>query len=192
MSARLKLQKFQIALLELYATTKDFETVHVPAHVRRSLAGMGPSPYIERTRKQQKWERNKFYRRIDYLKRQHYLEKVKEGEEILYRLTSKAKYEILRLQFTLHMRAQKMKAWDKHFYLIVFDVPEEKKKYRDFFRKLLKRNGFKMLQLSVWMTRYDPRPVIDELLKYLGLEKYFELMKISCVECSVKLQRQIR
>ena len=192
MSVRVKLKQFQILLLELYAINQDSDTVYVPSHIRWSLGGMGPTPYIESQRKRQKWERKRLHQRIDYLKRQHYIERIKEGEKRLYRLTSKAKFEILRLQFALHMRTQKGKKWDRHFYLVAFDIPEEKKKYRDFFRKLLKNNGFQMLQLSVWMARYNPQPAINELLKYLELQKYFELMKISCEHCSVKLQRKIR
>ena len=192
MSARLQLKQFQIALLELYAANKDFDGVHVPSHIRWSLGGMGPTPYIESQRKHQKWERKQLYRRIAYLKRQHYLERVKEGEELLYKLTTKAKYEILRLNFILHMKAQRKQKWDGKFYLVVFDVPEEKKRYRDVFRRLLHAGNFRMLQLSVWMTRYNPRPVIDELLKYLKLEKYFEIMVIPCANCSPRLQKKIR
>ena len=192
MSTRLKLKQFQIALLELYAITKDFDTVHVPSHIRWSLAGMGPSPYIERERKRQKFEQRKLYGRIDYLKRQHYLERVQEGERILLKLTSKAKYEILRLQFALHMAEQKRKPWSGKFYMAVFDVPEAMKRYRDVFRRLLSANGFRMLQLSVWMSRYNPQPAIGELLKYLRLEKHFEVIVILCEHCSPRLKRKMR
>lgn len=188
----MQLKQFQIMLLELSAATKDLDSVHVPSHIRWSLYGMGPTPYIENQRKRQKWERKQLYRRIAYLKRQHYLERVKEGEELLYKLTSKAKYEILRLNFILRMRAQRKQKWDEKFYLVVFDVPEEKKRYRDVFRRLLSAGGFRMLQLSVWMARHNPRPAIDELLKYLKLEKYFELMVIACGDCSPRLQKKIR
>ena len=192
MNARLQLKQFQIMLLELYAENKDFDSVHVPSHIRWSRGGRGAIPYIENQRKRQQWERKQLYRRIAYLKRQHYLERVKEGEEILYKLTTKAKYEILRLNFILHMRAQRKQKWDGKFYLVVFDVPEEKKRYRDLFRRLLHAGNFKMLQLSAWMTRHNPRPAIDELLKYLKLEKYFEIMVIPCGNCSTRLQKKIR
>src|SRR3989338_541412 len=118
MRARLKLKQFQITLLELYAANKDFDSVYVPRHIRWSLAGMGPTPYTENQRKRQRRERKQLYRRIAYLKRQHYLERVQEGEVILYKLTSKAKYEILRLNFILHMREQRRKKWDGKFYLV--------------------------------------------------------------------------
>ena len=192
MSTRLRLKQFQIVLLELYAESKDFDAVHVPSQIRWSLGGMGPTPYIENQRKRQKWERKRLYQRIAYLKRQHYVERVREGEEILLKLTAKAKYEILRLQFALHIREQRAKSWNKRFYMVVFDVPEDMKRYRDVFRRLLSANGFQMLQLSVWMSRYNPRPVIDKLLQYLNLEKYFEILEMSCTDCSSRLNKKIR
>lgn len=189
MTYRLQLKEFQIALLELKEASIDPDSIHIPGHLRRS--GWAPV-YVESERKRKKRKKEWLMRRIEYLRRQHYIELVKEKEERLYRLTAKGKYEILRLQFVFQMRAAQEKPWDRNFYLVVFDIPESMKKYRDFFRVLLKNNGFRMLQRSVWMARYNPRPAIDELLKYLELEKYFELMKISCVDCSGRLQRKIR
>ena len=116
----------------------------------------------------------------------------REGEKVLYELTAKGKYELLRLEFVLHMHAVRQKSWNRKFYMVVFDIPEEKKKYRDFIRNLLKRNGFQMMQLSVWMTRHDPRPVLATLLKYLHLEQYCEILEIDCKTCSKQLHRKIR
>lgn len=189
MSARLQFKEFQIALLELRAANMDPDSIHIPGHVRRSGWTV---PYLERERTRIKREKKWLLRRTGYLKRQHYIELVKEGEERLYRLTAKGKYEILRLEFALHMQSERHKKWDGNFYLIVWDIPEMMKKYRDFFRKLLKRNGFTMLQQSVWMTRVNPRPAIKSLLEYLGLEKYFEIIKISCKECSPRVRRKVR
>ncbi|MBI2551805.1 CRISPR-associated endonuclease Cas2 [Candidatus Uhrbacteria bacterium] len=192
MSVRLELKEFQIALLELKAQNLKEGSIHVPSHVRWSLAGFGPTAYIEKERRRRKREYERLLRRIAYLKRWHYLERIKEGEERLYRLTAKGEYEILRLEFALHMQEQRKKKWDDNFYLIVFDVPEDKKQYRNVLRNLLKNNGFRMLQRSVWMTRYNPQPALGALLRYLGLQKYFELMKVACNDCSLNLRRKIR
>ena len=189
MSTKVKFKEFQILLLEISAANMDPDQVHIPGYIRRSGWTV---PYIETARKRQKLEQKKLYQRIAYLKRKHYLELQKEGEERLWKLTAKAKYEILRLQFALHMIAQKKKKWSGNFYIIVFDIPESKRVYRDFFRKLLKQHNFRMLQLSVWMTRYDPRPAITQLLRYLELESYFEIMEIPCNNCSKRVQRKVR
>lgn len=192
MNARLRLQQYQIALLELCAVNRNVDSVHVPGHVRWSLGGLGPIAYIEKERVRKRREYEQFLRRIAYLKRHHYIELVKEGEQRLVRLTSKAQYEVLRLTFILHMRQQRKRPRGDVFYLIVFDVPEEKAKYRAFFRRLMKASGCTMLQRSVWMAKYNPHPAIDDLLRYLEIERYFEIMEIECKKCSVRLQKRIR
>ena len=192
MSFRLELKGFQIALLELKAANLKDSSIHVPSHVRWSMGGFGPTAYLKKERSRREKQYQRLERYVRYLKEQHYIERVKEGERILYALTSKGQFELLRLQFMIQMREACSKPWNGKFYLVVFDIPEEKKKYRDFFRKLLKANGFRMLQLSVWMTRYNPRPPIDALLKYLKLTSYFEIMEIDYKACSVGLRRKIR
>lgn len=192
MSARLEFKAFQIALLELSAANKDPESVHIPGYVRHGMGGDWSGAYAERKRAQQRREHALLLRRIAYLKRQHYLEQVREEEEHLYRLTSKAKFEILRLQFAIHMREQRKRPRDGFFYIIIFDIPEHMKKYRDFFRRILKDNGCRFLQFSIWMTGSNPQPAIKQLLEYLGLEKYFEIIRIPCRECSPRLQRCVK
>ena len=189
MSLKLKLQKYQITLLELHALNNDWDATYAPAEIKMRLGKLVPLTHVKGKLKQGPRARVALWRRIDYLKKQHYLEQVRENEQRLYKLTAKAKFAILRLQFALHMQEQRTKSGDGNFYLIVFDIPEQMKKYRDLFRSLLKANGFRFLQLSVWLSRYNPHPAIDELLKYLGLERHFEIMKISCKECSPRLQR---
>ena len=188
MNLQLKLKEWQIVLLQWELANKEAEDVHVSA-MRSFRSG---EAYVEREWYRIRKERAMLRRRIAYLKRRHYLDRVQEGERILYKLTSKGKYEILRLQFVLHMKVQRNKKWNRRFYLAIFDIPEEKKKYRDFFRKLLKQNGFRMLQQSVWMTRYNPRPPIDALLYYLKLAQYFELMELNCEQCNPRLIKKIR
>lgn len=189
MNVQLRLKEYEILLLEISAKNIDLDSIHVPGYIRRSG---WTAPYLESARKRKKWEQRRLYRRIAYLKRKHYLELQQENEKRLWKLTAKAKYEILRLRFALHMFAQRKKKWTGNFYIIVFDIPESKRMFRDFFRKLLKQHGFQMLQLSVWMTRYDPRPVIANLLEYLELEPYFEIMEIPCNNCSRRLRHKIR
>lgn len=189
MSFQLELKEFQIALLELQALKMNPDSIHIPGYVRR---GGWAGVYAERERRRLIKNRQYLLRRLAYLRAQHYVERVKEHEKTLYRLTAKGEYELLRLQFALHMHAQRKKSWNGKYYMVVFDIPEEMRKYRDFFRKLLKKNGFQMLQLSVWMIRYNPRPALDALLKYLKLTPYFEVIEIDCGVCSVRLRKKIR
>jgi DNA-binding transcriptional regulator PaaX len=182
-----KLIKVQMTLLELLSVYKDIDDALVSYRSLYPSLKYEPAYFIKKGRRRAKREQTQFRKHIDYLKSRHYIEMKKEGEERLVRLTTKAKYELLRLQFALHMRAQRKRTWDRKWRLVIFDVPEIQKNYRDFLRKLMRANGFRMWQLSVWVSPYNPEPHLSNLLQYLGIEKHYELIEVDCAKCSPQL-----
>ncbi|PIP51850.1 hypothetical protein COX59_01400 [Candidatus Beckwithbacteria bacterium CG_4_10_14_0_2_um_filter_47_25] len=54
--------------------------------------------------------------------------------------------------------------WDKHLYLISYDIPELKKVERNRLRRLLKTVGCGLLQESVWLTPYNPKIILEEFV----------------------------
>ena len=55
------------------------------------------------------------------------------------------------------------KRWDKRYRLIIFDIPETKRKARDKFREYMHAFGFLRIQDSVWLSPYDCEELIDLL-----------------------------
>jgi DNA-binding transcriptional regulator PaaX len=63
--------------------------------------------------------------------------------------------------------------------LLMYDIPEGRKKERDWFRRQLKNFDFIMIQRSVWV---GPSPLPVEFLDYLkkiGLQKEFKTFKLA-------------
>jgi len=63
--------------------------------------------------------------------------------------------------------------------LLIYDIPEGKKKERDWFRRQLKNFDFVMIQKSVWV---GPSPLPTKFLAYLkkiGLQKEFKTFKLA-------------
>ena len=63
--------------------------------------------------------------------------------------------------------------------ILMYDVIEEKKKERDWFRRQLKNFDFVMIQKSVWV---GPSPLPRDFLDYLkriGLQKEFKTFKLA-------------
>src|SRR3989339_1228271 len=114
-----KLTKVQITLLELLAAYRDIDDALASYRPLYPSLKYEPTYFIEKGRRRAKKEQAQLRKHIDYLKSRHYIETKKEGEERLVRLTTKAKYEILRLQFALHMQAQRKRAWDRKWRLIL-------------------------------------------------------------------------
>jgi phenylacetic acid degradation operon negative regulatory protein len=53
--------------------------------------------------------------------------------------------------------------WNGLWYVLVYDVPERNRRYRDHLRILLRRNRCGCLQGSVWVSPTDLRPLFDDL-----------------------------
>lgn len=63
--------------------------------------------------------------------------------------------------------------------LLIYDIPEGRKKERDWFRRQLKNFDFIMIQRSVWV---GPSPLPSDFLAYLkriGLQKEFKTFKLA-------------
>lgn len=55
--------------------------------------------------------------------------------------------------------------WNKRWYMLIYDVPEEDRSYREKLRLFLKKNKMGNLQRSVWVTPFDIRPLYHDLLE---------------------------
>ena len=73
-------------------------------------------------------------------------------------------------QFT-DFKLEKPKKWDRKWRVIIFDIPEKKRKIRDQIRVLFKTAGFYLLQDSVWVYPYDCEDVLTLLKSDLGVGK---------------------
>jgi len=63
--------------------------------------------------------------------------------------------------------------------IVMYDVPSEMKKERDWFRRQLKNFGFIMIQKSVWV---GPSPLPKTFLSYvkrIGLGDKFKILKLA-------------
>jgi len=107
-----------------------------------------------------KEERRKIYQQIYHLERFSYFNKKgfsSKGIEMLLKL--KNRKEI------------KEKKWDKRWRIVIFDIPENKKKIRDSFRIKLKGLGFKKLQDSIWINAYGELNDVQNVVKRYGIAK---------------------
>ena len=63
--------------------------------------------------------------------------------------------------------------------IVMYDIPTEKKKERDWFRRHLKKFNYIMIQKSVWV---GPSPLPKDFLKYvdsIGLRKKLKTLKLA-------------
>ncbi|MFH1766971.1 MAG: CRISPR-associated endonuclease Cas2, partial [Patescibacteria group bacterium] len=66
---------------------------------------------------------------------------------------------------------------DGDFCLVVFDVPEDIRKVRWAFRRLLKKADFYQVQKSVWESDREVVEELRELVKQLKAEQYIRVYR---------------
>lgn len=96
-----------------------------------------------------------------------------------YAVTAAGHGMLEKLQRTLNSHAPH---WDRKWRLVVFDIPEAKKKYREALRRELVATDFLRLQDSVWIGKH---PLPNEVLTFIeecNLGKHVYLFLSSVVD----------
>lgn len=141
------------------------------------LATLLPKP-------QNEWEGVDIYRLRQSLKRLKRRKAIKvmekDGESVIV-LTNKGKDEALRFNLS-NMRLDKEKKWNRKWYLVVFDIAEDKKRIREAIRFKLKDLDFYKLQDSVFISPYPCFKEIEFLRNYFGVEDEISLLVVEKVE----------
>ncbi|KKU50189.1 MAG: CRISPR-associated endonuclease Cas2 [Candidatus Zambryskibacteria bacterium RIFCSPHIGHO2_12_FULL_48_10] len=87
-----------------------------------------------------------------------------------YELTMAGQERLRRWEFN-QFKFERPKKWDKKWRVIIFDIPDKKRKERDQIRTLFKSAGFYLLQESVWVYPYDCEDIIALLKTDFGVGK---------------------
>ena len=69
------------------------------------------------------------------------------------------------------LKIARPKKWDGKWRLVIFDIAQLKKFYREAFRGKLKELGFYPLQKSVWIYPFDCRDEFELLRDFFGLSE---------------------
>lgn len=99
-----------------------------------------------------------------------------------YKLTEKGRLKIIKARIKLlHLirkKNKKSRKWDKKWRVVIFDIPEKRKKLRDELRMQLKLLGFKQLQKSVWIYPFEMDQEFQKLVELYRLKKNIVTMVI--------------
>lgn len=73
--------------------------------------------------------------------------------------------------------------------LVIFDIPESKRKVRNMLRQKLISLGFQKWQNSIWVTPYVLAPQIEEELKMLASKFFIRLIKTTDINETSDLEK---
>lgn len=126
-------------------------------------------------------ELNRFYSTLSKLKKQGFIKKINNDRRSFWCLTQAGLKKWLFLNSVKNKNLIPMKSASlekEHLKVIVFDIPESRKNYRDWLRQTLINFGFRKLQKSVWIG--NPKLTEDFLfkLKEYNLVNYIHIFSV--------------
>ena len=104
------------------------------------------------------------------------------------RLTRKGELEALLAKSVM----AKPVRWDGKWRVVIFDIPESARHYRNRLRRLLKQRGFIQLQASVFISPYPLNREAISYLKETGLIKYIRILKVEEVDDDRDLRKKFK
>lgn len=120
-------------------------------------------------------ERHKYYATIYRLEKYGYLKKEMRNKQIQIKLTNKGLIKLQRIKWKKMKESEKNK--NQKLCVVVFDIPEDKRRMRNLFRQCLYEMGFSRLQKSVFASHYNLGQEIELLVKNCELEKYVRIFE---------------
>lgn len=133
------------------------------------------SPYFIRNllkarRSWNKYPKKKVGDTFSNLRKQGFLEIERIDKQIHIRLTDEGRKKAGMFQIN-DLEIKKPKKWDRKWRMVIFDISQLKKTYREAFRGKIKELGFYCLQKSVWIHPFDCQAEIELLRDFFGLSE---------------------
>ncbi len=115
-----------------------------------------------------KYQNKKVYNTFYNLKKQGLINFYEKNNQIYISLTKKGKQKAGWMQVD-DLKIRKPKKWDSKWRILLFDIAEMKRVYREALRGKLKELGFQLFQKSAWIIPYDCKNEIKLLKSFFGL-----------------------
>jgi DNA-binding transcriptional regulator PaaX len=127
-----------------------------------------------------KYHRKDIGKIIKRLEKQEVISISQQEDTITLTITDKGRRRLLEYNFEdIRLKSQKR---DGKWRLIIFDIPEEKKRSRDAFGKKLVQLGLERIQDSIFVSAYPCKDEIDFLCNFLEISDYVTLVCVDHIE----------
>lgn len=90
------------------------------------------------------------------------------------------------------MEIKKPKQWDRKWRVVLFDIPDSRKKLREILRFHLKNLEFYEFQESVFVHPYDCKDEIDYLIEFYGIRKFVRFMIAESIDNELHLKNHFQ
>jgi phenylacetic acid degradation operon negative regulatory protein len=136
-------------------------------------------------------DRKRYRRTVDNLKKQKYINLYNEGGKNYLEITKKGQEKIKQFDYE-DLKIEKPKKWDGMWRLVIFDIPEKKKKIREEIRLKLEDMGFYQIQKSAFIYPHECRDQILFIKNYWFLYKSFDYLLVKSIDTDKDLKKHFK
>ena len=162
-------------LWDFYNFIEDLDKICKIGARRTLREAVNPGLFRRRLKWERKQDRRNFSKLIHYLKKRGLIKVRNLENKKAILLTPMGKERILKVKYKM---MEKKPRKDGKLQMIIFDIPEKKRHFRDLLREHLITLGYKMLQKSIWICPYDVLKETEEFLRRYSLDPYVKLFLI--------------
>lgn len=133
--------------------------------------------------------KNRVQTAVERLRRQKCIERIAMGDHYLLGISERGRKR-LEINNMRRLSLKPLGSWDRTWRIVIFDIPEQKKRARDGLARKLKELGFFKLQRSVFAHYLPCKEEVQHLAKFWDIEEqigYIEAKSIGNQE--VKLRK---
>ncbi len=138
-------------------------------------------PLIKWRKNWSKIDRHLIYSAVRRLNHKRLIQLAEKDGKLYMEITENGRKLVKNFDYD-NLELPRSKTWDRKWRLVVFDVPDKKKKERRALSKKLKDIGFYPLQESVFVYPYDCRDEIDFICELLSISRYVNYCLVETID----------
>ena len=127
-------------------------------------------------------------RSITYLKRNRLVSVAYNGGQQILTLTENGRKRVLKFNAD-RMAIRKPRRWDGYWRIVIFDIPEKRRRGREALRNKLKQLGFYQLQKSCFVHPFDCKSEIDFVSELFEVSPYVNFILAKEIEGQTLLRK---
>lgn len=170
-----------VAGVIMVAATSPYFLINIARQIKRN------KKYIKKEIRK-KLDERKIAKSLERLKRNKLIILGEENGNFKVELTEKGKRVVKGIQLD-NMKPEKPAVWDKKWRVVIFDIPDKKRRARDALREKLQELKFYLLQKSVWVYPYPCKKEVQFLCEFFEITPYVNIIVADNIYDDVKLRR---
>ena len=130
----------------------------------------------------QKYDKRRFRAALKRMRRQRLIElKELPNGETAVKITKEGEQKVLKYKFH-DIQIPKPKKWDKIWRIVIFDIPNTKRRSREALREKLRELGFCKIQKSVFVHPYECENEIEFIKAIFNIQSFVLIIKAQKID----------